>query len=526
MGKIACVEKDVFLKENSNYKEGGSMKKFSVIMCFILSALLFLSCPVLAEIEMGKVTPAKPGVDIQIFGSLKTFPHFVNNLDFNDADTGMDWVLDESGFIDDDDMTVRNEFRLGVKGGGENFKFLAILESDFALDKENADRGARIGEISTNIGMTGEDFAVEKLEFSYDFAAHGLPVTVETGWNTKWLDIETGGVLYGDDHPYIGFKGSSNGISWEVLNLIIYDRVDNSPGAHSPDWRVYSAKIAFPAGDMKISPFYAFSDNQTRDAQVHYLGMQVFGKLGNLAPKAEFVYAYGDKDNFTATGGDADISAFAGFASIEVSAADMFNPYFGGYYISGDDDATDDKIKAFNPITNISRYAGPFVMENAFIYRYVPALGSHLYSNTFDTLGGTKGDNGYGGISNSASGNSPGMYNLGIGTKGAMDKWSYKAQFMYFWYADTGALEDVQTAAARSKMLADDPTADVENINISIDDAVGLELDLQVTYHFTKNFSLGNVISLFDPGDGVQDLRGDDFDQMAFLDTVEFKWNF
>ena len=68
------------------------------------------------------------------------------------------------------------------------------------------DRGARVGEISNDIGMTGEDFGVEKLDFSYDFTSHGLPVTVQTGWNTKWLDIETGGVLYGDDHPYIDLK--------------------------------------------------------------------------------------------------------------------------------------------------------------------------------------------------------------------------------------------------------------------------------------------------------------------------------
>ena len=254
---------------------------------------------------------------------------------------------------------------------------------------------------------------------------------------------------------------------------------------------------------MKISPFYAYSDNNARDANVHYLGLQCFGKMGNIMPKAEFVYAMGEKDNFTATGDEGDISAFAGFASLEVAMADMFNPYLGGYYTSGDDDANDDKIEAFNPITNISRYAGPFAMENAFIYRYVPALGTHLYSNTFDTLGTAPG---YGGISNSSSANSPGMYNLGIGTKGGMDKWSYKAQLLYFWFTEVGALEQVMGA--------------------DIDDAVGMEFDLQVTYHFTKNFSLGNVISVFDPGDGVQDLRGDDFDKIALLNTVELTWSF
>lgn len=479
------------------------MKKFSAIISLILLALLLLSCPVLAETTMGKVTPAKLGVDIQLFGSLKTFPHFVSNMDFNKDDTEYDWILDECGIIDNDEVTVRNEFRLGVKGGGENWKFLAIMESDFVLDKGNVDRGVRAGEL-TDIGMNGNEFAVEKLEFSYDFSSHGLPATVETGWNTTFVDLETGGLFYGDDHPYFSLAGGMEDTRWEILALLINDTATRDGNADENDWQVYTAKITMPMGDLKVCPFYGYSDNQTRDANVHYFGIQTYGYIGNLMPKAEFVYALGRKDNFPAAGDDnADISAFGGFAAIEASVADMFNPYFGGYYISGDDDATDDKIKAFNPITNIARYAGPFGMENAFIYRYVPVLGTHLYSNTFDTLGGA---NGYGGISNSASGNSPGTVTLGFGTKGAMGNWSYKAQFMYFWFEETGALEDLEGK--------------------SIDDDVGLEFDLQVTYRFSRNFSLGNVVSLFDPGNGIQDLRGEDFDQMAFLDVVEFQWTF
>jgi len=480
------------------------MKKFSITTALILSALLLLSCPVLAETTMGSVTPANLGVDIQLFGSLRSFPHFVSNMDFNKDQTEYDWILDECGIIDNDEVSVRNEFRLGVKGGGENWKFLAIMESDFVLDKGNVDRGSRAGEISNDLGMTGEDFGVEKLEFSYDFAPHGLPAVVETGWNTTFVDLETGGLFYGDDHPYFSLAGGTDDAHWEILALLINDTATRDGNADENDWQVYTAKITMPVGDLKVCPFYGYSDNQTRDANVHYLGIQTYGSIGNLTPKAEFVYALGRKDNFPAAGdGNADISAFGGFAAIEASVAGMFNPYFGGYYISGDDDAGDDKIKAFNPITNISRYAGPFGMENAFIYKYVPVLGTHLYSNTFDTLGDATG---YGGISNSANADSPGMVNLGIGTKGATGNWSYKAQFIYFWFEETEALEDVEGK--------------------SIDDEVGLEFDLQVIYRFSKHFSLGNVVSVFDPGKGIQDLRGEDFDQIAFVDVVEFQWKF
>ena len=479
------------------------MKRLAMIMFLAFTSVAFLTGPALAEMGMGKVTPVTTDVGIQLFGSLKTFPHFVSNMDFNDDDTGFDWLLDESGIIDNDEITVRNEFRLGVKGGGENWKFMSILESDFALDKGNVDRGVRAGEISNDLGMTGEDFGIEKLEFSYDFNSHGLPATLETGWNTTFVDLETGGLFYGDDHPYISLFGNMNKAKWELLAILINDTATMDGNADEQDWQVYTAKVTLPAGPLKVCPFYGYSDNQTREANVHYLGVQAYGKIGNLKPKAEFVYALGEKENFPATGEDADISAYGGFAAIEAAVSDSVNPYFGGYYISGDEDANDSDIEAFNPITNISRYAGPFGLENAIIYRYLPVAGSHLYSNTFDTLGGAGG---YGGISNSASANSPGMYSLGLGTHGGMNKWSYKTQLQYFWMAEAGALEDVEGK--------------------SIDDAMGWEFDLQLTYHFNKHFSLGNVIALFDPGDGIEDLRGSDFDEMAIVDTIEMKWTF
>jgi hypothetical protein len=98
------------------------------------------------------------------------------------------------------------------------------------------------------------------------------------------------------------------------------------------------------------------------------------------------------------------------------------------------------------------------------------------------------------------------MMMLGLGAKGTMGAWGYQAQIMYFLFEEEGALEDLY--------------------GTSIDSEVGTEMDLRVTYAFNKHFSLGNVISVFIPGDGVQDLRGDDYDDTAFLNTVEITWNF
>ena len=497
------------------------MKAISVLNVIVLALLLLVSSPAIAKMGSGEVDTGSSNVNMEIFGSLKSYPHFIGNVDFNQGDTKYDYLIDENGIIDNDEVTVRNQFRLGFKGGGDNWSFSSILEADFSLSKGNIDRGSRQGEID-NLGMTGEDFGVEKLKFTYDFSSYGVPATLKTGWSTNHLDLETGGILYGDDHPFVGLCGKVNKVKWDVMTLFINDAIgdagsrndsfgDVTPASRGDsdqnNWTAYTAKMVIPFNNLNISPMYAYSDNRARNAEVHYMGLQAYGQMGMFAPQAEFVYAVGEKDNYNATGTqkDADISAYGGYAAVVANVSDALNPYVGGYMLSGDDDASDDEVNAYNPITNISRYSGPFGMENAMIYRGVPVLGSPLYGNAPERAGANTG---YGGISNDASAENPGLQSLGIGTKGTCKNWSYKAQLQYFWFEDTGALEDVTSR-----------TNDIDN-------AIGYEGDMQITYNFSDNFSLGNVISVFDPGDGVEDLRGPNYDAVAVVDTIEMKWNF
>ncbi len=464
-----------------------------------LLCLAFLSFPVgvTAKMGSGQVLAKSKDIDITMFGSLKVFPFFVDNADFNNNDTGYDRLLDESGWFEN--HSVRSEIRVGWTAKAENWDFLVILESDFNMNKANADRGAD-GTNPVDSGMTGEDFGVEKLNFGYNFG----PFRIDTGWNTKFLDLKSGGILYGDDHPYIAFSGMVNdAMGWEIMYLMIQDEIENNNGildGDSLDWRAYTFRLNYEMNDFTLAPIYAFSDNEDHDAQTHYIGFEAYGKIGAFTPRCEFVYATGDIGEGAA---EADISAFGAYASVEMAVCKGFNPYIGGYFLTGDDDADDKDVEAFNGITNISRYSPTFGMENAMIYRYIPAIGSHLYSNNFATLGNTPG---YGGISNSSKADSPGMMMLGFGAKGTMGAWGYQAQIMYFLFEEEGALEDLY--------------------GTSIDSEVGTEMDLRVTYAFNKHFSLGNVISVFIPGDGVQDLRGDDYDDTAFLNTVEITWNF
>ena len=470
------------------------LKKYVLV---ILGVCLFLM-PTwsFAKMGSGKMSAKSKDIDVQFFGSLKSYPTFMSNIDFNDKATKKDRILDENGWMAD--HSVRNEFRIGWKGTGENWDFLAILESDFTMNKANGDRG--VGNSGpAGSGMSGNSFGVEKLNFGYNFG----PFKLNTGWNTKFLDIHSGGILYGDDHPYIGLEGKIGSAKWEALYLMIQDDIGTkSNGAFDGDnldWRAYTLRVAFDVQGLTLAPMFAFSDNNDHSAQVGYFGVEGYGKIGIVIPRFEIVYADGTMDKDATVNKDYDIQAWGAYGSVELDLGTKIHPYLGAYYLSGDDDPNDSDMEAFNGITNISRYTPTFGMENALIYRYIPSLGSHLYSNNFATLGTHQG---YGGISNSSKGDGPGMIMYGAGAKGSInEKLSYKTQLMYFQLAEEDAL------------------------GIK-DDEMGLEFDLQLTYKFSNHFSIGNVIAIFDPGDAVKDLNGHGYTDTAYLDTVELKWNF
>lgn len=482
------------------------------IMVFL--GLCLASSPLWAE--MGTMSLKSGDIDVQFMGSLKTFPTFLSDVDFNSDDTNRDYILDENGAMSD--FSIRNEARIGWLGKGENWDFMIILEADFNLNKDNGDRGAD-NTSPVDSGMTGEDFGIEKLNFTYNFGPFGIL----TGWNTKALDIQTGGLVYGDDHPYVGFSGTvGENFSWEALYLSIFDKIENMDkgaaigplDADDLDWQVYSLKLTYQWGPMAISPFYAYSDNSDEpaaNAKTHYFGAEAYGKIGIVTPRLELAYAVGDTDTYDRTGQSYDISALAAYGSVEVELDPRFVPYIGLKYEEGDDDPNDDDIEAFNSITDISRYTPTFGMENAFIYRLVPTLGTHLYSGNFNFLPKARGiaqTPGYGGISNSSSGDAPGLIMLGLGAKGKFGDLSYQAQIMQFWFDTSDGMEEL--------------------LGRDVDSDVGMEFDLLLRYQFGPHFSVGNNIAVFNPGDAIEDIWDSETassnDEIAFMDTIELTW--
>ena len=58
----------------------------------------------------------------------------------------------------------------------------------------------------------------------------------------------------------------------------------------------------------------------------------------------------------------------------------------------------------------------------------------------------------------------------------------------------------------------------------SIDEEIGTGFDIALKYHLGKHFALGNVLTVFFPGDGIEDLYGSSYDDNMYVDTVELEW--
>ena len=140
---------------------------------------------------------------------------------------------------------------------------------------------------------------------------------------------------------------------------------------------------------------------------------------------------------------DNDISAYAGYASVEYPVSEAFNPFIALRVASGDDDPTDNDVEGWLGITDIARFS-PLIGINGQFMGWEPnsnrAIASSLFGLALDLAG--PGGAGYGGISNLGTGNNPGQIMLSFGSSGNLaaisPKLSYQAQIFPMWFQQTG----------------------------------------------------------------------------------------
>jgi hypothetical protein len=439
---------------------------------------------------------------IDFFGTAKVKPTYYKNFDFDD-DENDKHVVNEGGLVKGEH--VRAELRLGWKASGEKWSIKMITEADVIMQKDTADRSFYGGAEKDGNPNTGGEFGIERVELLYEFMPQ---LELQTGWDIRALDIKTGGLLYGDDHPFLGFRGQlAENTSYELLYIPIQNMSDVT--ASDPfdsdevnDWRVYSIKMNQKVGGFNISPFYAYSDNDSKEAQVHYYGAEMTGKVGMFKPSCEIVIADGEFDD-----GD-DISSWAAFAGVELELAKAFNPYVAIRYTQGDDDQTDSDVEGWVGITDIGRFTPLMGMDGGILSEDVgQKYGATLYSYAPERAFGVA-DRKYGGISNGGNGNNPGEMIIALGAKGdlsnVVDKLSYKSQVFFIWYDETDNLEAYA--------------------GHDVDDYAGTTFDLQLKYALSKNFSIDYIFGIFVPGDGLEDAYGGDDD--AITNCLTLAWSY
>jgi hypothetical protein len=463
--------------------------------------------------------------EIDFFGTAKIKPTHYSNFDFQSGKN--DGPIANEGGVTAGEH-IRSELRLGWKAAGDQWSVKMIAEADVIMEKDTADRSFYVGAEKEAQPNSGGEFGIERVELLYTF----LPqLQLEAGWDIRALDVQTGGLLYGDDHPFLGFRGQiAENTRYEALYMPIQNRYPLSTakppewrGSSADDWGVYTLKLvrdfgaesswlplspffgngAGESGTLKValSPVYAYSDNDSREAQVHYFGLEVTGQAGWFKPCFEVVAAEGEFDNGN------DISSWAMFAGLEVAVDKAFNPYIAFRYTQGDDDDTDDDVEGWVGITDIGRFTGLMGMDGNILSEDMgQSYGATLYSYSPERALST---NQYGGISNRGSGDNPGQKLIAIGARGDLSRWVpkllYKTQAFFIWYDET------------------DNLTNVANPGEKVDSYAGTTFDLQVLYAFSKNFSIDYIFSTFIPGEGLEDQFGDD---PAFVNALTLAWSY
>jgi len=452
--------------------------------------------------------------DVSFFGSARVIPTYYKDFDF-DSNKGDVATLNEGGITSGEH--IRSELRLGWKAGGDKWKISMIAESDMIWNKNNADRSYYTNSVfsSTNtIPNAGAEFGIERAEFSYMF----LPaLELFAGWPISAIDIGTGGLLYGDDHPIIGFRGN---ITETIKYQLAYLSIQNTPviGASSStltgDWRAYFLKPDFTLGGGSwkgtLSPIVAFSDNRAANAKVYYYGLEGLGQFGIIKPSFEVIVSDGEFRNATNT----DIKSMAAFAGVELALSKAIAPYVAFRYTKGDGDRNDNKAEGFVGITDIGRFTPLMGMDGNILGEHLASgaspFNSPLYSYAPDRAGGGLT---YGGIGGASSGNNPGSQIWALGIKGDLgdrvEHLSYKAQVFGIWFDKTDNLT---------------PGAGKTN---KPDTYAGTTFDLLLKYDFSKNFYASYILSIFAPGDGIKDQQATTAnDTLASVNTVNLVWTY
>ncbi len=410
--------------------------------------------------------------------------------------------LNESGGAVKDGY-IRGENRLFFNfAHGQDWDVYMALESDTVLDRKSADR------TDWGYGHQSQQFGIERLLASFNLP--WINSRLEAGWDARGIDIGYGGIVYGDDDPGIGIKGSAKGFKWQLW----YIKKDEDEAGYWDDEyddTLYGNPIAGPdqGGDVDRTFYYGIlgrtfgvayletflmldrNYTKSRDIDRYFLGLQGKATLGIFKPSFEIVYCTGDYDSTSGT--DYDINSFAMFADIamdlhKVVGIKRFEAHIGGIYAKGDNTPDNGHLSGFAPATGIARFTPSFGTEQSISFDGNQLLGQTLYSILPAYYGTIRGA----GINGGAALNNPGFIMVGGGVKAGYGRWSYKTNVMAMWYDQTEAVEAYFAWLGQS--------------NTKIDHFMGVEWNNELAYKLYDSVTLKAGAAFFFPGSGARDI--------------------
>jgi len=426
------------------------------------------------------------------------------------------------------DNYIRGENRLFFNFiKGTDWDVYMALESDTILDRKSADRT----DFAT--GRQSQQFGIERLMATFNLKA--INSRVQAGWDALGVDIPYGGLVYGDDDPGIGLVGKSGNISWDVRMLkkdedeagYYTDAQNVNPiGAanqdHESDRTFYYAKMGYNFSKTNVLEGFYFRDTNhlnTMQTDRNFIGVQGKGQFDIIKPLFEIVYNFGD---FEKPGVESkDIGAWAMFADVEFDlkkyvGMKSFDIHFGGYYLSGDEDLTDNDLEGFASAVSIDRFSPRFGSEQSISQDGNPIFGQTLYS-MFPIYYGSS----YraGGINGGAALDNPGFVMFGAGLKMTQGKWSYNTN-LYAMNFDTS--EPVEYYFMNGR-----PTLG----NVEVDEFMGVEWNNEIHYKLYDAVTIKGGAAFLFPGSGAKDItkaldaiaRGVSFDEGKESDDISMR---
>jgi hypothetical protein len=504
--------------------------------------------------------PTKSGIEAR-FGMVELFTvNWAKNYDFYDDASDPAWFGDPEGYVRDNYMSHMVYFPVDfVKEDQWRAHML------FSYKMSDFDQGKDYNRGDPNLygyGIEGGDsdrWRVERAYFEFKLNFLGdVNAWVGVGHEFVALDGETGALVYFDDDPGIVFYGNYKKFSWNLQFLRKAEQTDSQAFETDSNRDVYWLKLKYDFGPY-AKPFifgawdyngamYLANDvvNDEDDPasvidrniddgynkgtwSIYYAGLGMTGKIGPVMYQMEGVYQGGDSelrgDGMLMPDGDYedefDYSSWAGLVNFQVDLAqwipalNKFVVGLGGVYFSGDDDADDDDLEGFTGITSATRFFKPWGMGTLPVHgvNQQPLIGNHIYAWTPATSWGI-GPFGGGVLGRGNDyGANPGLI-AGVFTIDwtPIAKWNVKVMVKYLEWDDTDVIEtqlgDNDIGWHRFPYAVDPDEVDYNPDDADdIDEEIGWETDLMVSYKIYPNVTLFGGISALWPGDGIDDIN-------------------